>query len=515
MADAVPSTVKTQRGGSERRAVQRITASVTSLALLAILLMLNYLAFRHYKRFDWTSQGIYTLSPKSQSVLRELAKDVDVYVFLSRGESGFLSTDELLKRYAAASQHVRLHYVDPDREASQFKLLAQRFGVAAGVLESGEARADVAAVVALADQNDKNWHINREDFVAPDLGGGPDGGSQEVQLKGEQALTGAIVQVTSGRPTKLCVTQGHGEWSLTEGDERSLSSLQRGLKHDNLIWEALQTLGQTSVPSGCDAVLVGGPVRPFSEAEAKLLISYVRGGGNMLLMLDPVIEHDQIASTGFEGPLRELNIRLDSDLVIELDKERLLSRNAAEFVVTEFGDHETTRALQHSARVLLSLARSVTPIGSTGEVEILLRSGEQAFGKVNIAEVSPDVEPTRAAADVEGPVSLAVATQLKSPTESSDKGKARGGRLVVIGDSDLLNDALLQTPELANFHLASALIGWTSERPALIEIPPKKIKSGNIVFSQDDLWSLFFRVAVLLPAAALVLGVAVWLNRRQ
>jgi hypothetical protein len=519
MAEAAPSSPsvpKTQRGGSERRAVQRIAASVTSLALLAILLMANYLAFRHYKRFDWTSQGIYTLSPKSQSVLRELNKDVDVYVFLSRGESGFLSTDELLKRYSAASQHVRLHYVDPDREAGQFKLLAQRFGVAAGVLESGEARADVAAVVALADQNDKNWHVGREDLVAADLGGGAQGGSDEVQLKGEQALTGAIVQVTSGRPTKLCVTQGHGEWSLTDGDERSLSSLQRGLKHDNLVWEPLDTLGLSSVPSGCDAMLVVGPLRPFSDAEAKLVVSYVRGGGSALLMLDPVIEHDQIASTGFEGALRELNIRLDTDLVIELDKERLLSRNAAEFVVTEFGDHETTRALQHSARVFLSLARSVSPLGNAGDVQILMRSGDRAFGKINIAEVSPDAEPTRGAADVEGPVSLAVATQL-SPTGQVDKAdrNKRGGRLAIIGDSDFLTDALLQTPELANFHLASALIGWTSERPALIEIPPKKIKSGNIVFSQDDLWSLFFRVAVLLPAAALVLGVAVWLNRRQ
>jgi ABC-2 type transport system permease protein len=511
MADAAPKASSSR----ERRTMQRIGASVSSLALLAILAMVNYLAFRHYKRFDWTAQGIYTLSPKSQKVLRELDETIDVYVFLSRGESGFLTTDELLKRYSAASQNVKLHYVDPDRDAAQFKLLGQRFGIAAGVLESGEARADVAAVVT---RGDKNWHVNREDLVASDFGPmGPEGGGEEVQLKGEQALTGAIVQVTSGRPTKLCVTQGHGEWAVTEGSERSLTSLQRGLHHDNLVWEAFETLGQTSVPSGCDAVLVIGPIRPFSDAEAKLLIGYAQGGGNVLLALDPVIERDEIASTGFEGALREINIRLDQDLVIELDKEKLLSRNAAEFVVTEFGDHQTTRALQHSARVFLSLARSVTPL--SGDADILMRTGEQAFGKANIAEVAPDAEPTRGPSDIEGPVTLAVAAQLKPPDDKGDKGdksdkSKRGGRLAVIGDSDFLTDALLQTPELANFHLASALIGWTSQRPALIEIPPKKIKSGNIVFTQDDLWSLFFRVAVLLPAAALILGIAVWLNRR-
>lgn len=509
MADTAPSVSKSKPSGSQGYGMQRLATSVSSIALIAILLMVNYLAFRHYKRFDWTSQGIYTLSPKSQKVLRELDQDVDVYVFLSRGESGFLTTDELLKRYAAASSNVKLHYVDPDREASQFKLLAQRFGIAAGVLESGEARADVAAVVALGD---KNWHVSREDLVGSEFGPmSGQGATEEVQLKGEQALTGAIVQVTSGRPTKLCVTQGHGEWAVDDSTERSLHSLQRGLHHDNLVWEAFETLGKTEVPSDCDAVLVVGPIRPFSEAEAKLLIDHVRNGGNVLLALDPVIERDEIASTGFEGPLRELDIRLDQDLVIELDKERLLSRNAAEFAVTEFGDHTTTRALQHSSRVFLSLVRSVTPLGNSGDVEILMRSSERAFGKSNIAEISPDAEPSRGVADIEGPVSLAVATEIKRP---EDKDTSRGGRLVVIGDSDFLTDALLQTPELQNFHLASAFIGWTSQRPALIEIPPKKIKSGNIVFSREDLWSLFFRVAVLLPAAALVLGVGVWLNRR-
>jgi len=508
MADASNRTGPSAQRASERRTIERITASASSLLLIAVIAMVNYLAFRHYQRFDWTTQGIYTLSPKSKTVLRELDKDVDVYVFLSRGESAFLSTDELLKRYAANSQRIHLHYVDPDREASQFKLLAQRFGVAAGVLESGEARADVAAVVAIGD---KNWHIGRDDLVASDFGAEP--GHEEVQLKGEQAITGAIVQVTSGRATKLCATQGHGEWSLEEGAERSLASLKRGLHHDNFEWEGFETLGQASVPNGCDAVLVIGPLRPFSEPEAKLLFDYVRAGGNVLFSLDPVIERDQIASTGFETQLRELGIRLDAALVLELSKERLLTRNVAEFVVTEFGDHTTTRALQHAARVFVTLARAVTPVGEGGDVEILLRASEQSFGKTDISKVSADTEPARGPGDIEGPVSLAVATQVKAPGDAVRTHG--GGRVVVIGDSDFMTDALLQTPELANFHLASALIGWVSQRPALIEIPPKKIKSGNIVFSQDDLWALFFRVAVLMPAAALILGVAVWLNRRS
>jgi hypothetical protein len=501
------SSATTQR---RERTLRHVAVNASTVFLFAIVGMANYLAFRHYDRFDWTSQGVFTLSPKSKSVLQSLAKDTDVYVFMSQGEANYESTDELLNRYAAASTHVKVHHVDPDRQASEFKLLAQRFGIAAGVIETGEARADVAAVVA---QGDKNWHVGREDLASSDFAMPGEPAQESVTLKAEQALTGAIVQVTSGRATQLCVTQGHGEWSLEDASERSLSSFKQGLHHDNIEWKPFETLGQKSVPKECDAVFVLGPLRAFAEAEAKLLLDYVRGGGNLLLALDPVIERDQVMTTGFEEPLREIGVRVDRSLVLELDKERLLSPNVAEFAVTEFGDHITTRPLQHAARVFMALARSISPEGNDPKVEILLRSSDQAFAETAVADVTQDAEPKRGPGDIEGPLSLAVATQLG--VSEADTDKKTGGRLIVVGDSDFLQGPLLESPELANFHLASSWTGWLTERPALIQIPPKKVKTGNIVFTQEDLWALFFRVAVLVPGAAFVLGFAVWLNRRS
>jgi len=64
MAEAgSPESVQVRRA-SEHRKAERISRISTVLLLVAILAMINYLAFRHYQRFDWTSQGIYTLSPR-------------------------------------------------------------------------------------------------------------------------------------------------------------------------------------------------------------------------------------------------------------------------------------------------------------------------------------------------------------------------------------------------------------------------------------------------------------------
>lgn len=493
----------------KRRALEQVATSASSLLVMAIVLMVNYLAFRHYARVDWTSQGMFTLSQKSLKVLHGLDKDVDLYLFMSRAEPNFEHTEELIRRYKAATDKLKVHFVDPDREPGEFKVLAQRFGVGEGMTGTGEVLADVAAVVT---RGEKRWHVNRDDLLGWDMGG-PGGQEEELNVKAEQALTGAIVQVVSGSPTRVCVTKGHGEWSLDESDERSLSSLKLGLRHDNIEWEAFETLGKKEVPKNCNAVFVIGPTRAFSEPESKLILDYVHAGGNALLALDPVIEHDQIAPTGFENGLKSVGVRLDSALAIELDPEHRGSPSPVEFFVTDFGDHETTRPLKDRARIVVALARGMSVLEKTDKIEPLIRTSAKGFGATDVSRVmATEGEPTRGPGDIGGPVDLALAVRVQAaPDELQPKP---GGRLVVVGDSDFLQSALLEAPELANFHLASAWTGWLTAREALIEIPPKKAKGGSIVFTQDDLTALLFRVAVLLPGAALLFGVAVWFNRR-
>jgi ABC-2 type transport system permease protein len=495
-------------GARQRRTIERVAISASTLLLVAIVLMVNYLAFRNYRRLDWTSEGMFTLSPKSVAELRRLNADVDIYLFLSQAEPGFMHVDELVRRYKAASPHVKVHYVDPDREPGEFKVLAQRFGVLEAMTGAGEVVADVAAVVT---RGDKKWHVSRDDLVGFDMGG--EDQSEQLNVKAEQALTGAIVQVISGRATRVCVTTGHGEWSLEEGQERSLAALKLGLRHDNIEWTALPTLGAKEVPKDCDALFVLGPLRAFSAPEAKLIVDWVQAGGNALLALDPVIEHDQLQPTGFEEALKAVNVRLDSSLAIELDPKRLLSPNTVEFAVTEFGDHETTRALQGRAHVVVALARSLSLLQASDRVEPLLRTSELAFGATDITRVmSADKEPTRAPGDIPGPLDLALA--VRTAGGAGDPQDKPGGRMIVVGDSDLLQPALIEAPELANYHLASAWTGWLTERSALIAIPPKKVKGGTAMFTQDDLGGLFLRVGVLLPGSALLLGFMVWFTRR-
>jgi ABC-2 type transport system permease protein len=492
-----------------RRVVGKVNLWLASLFLAAILFMANYLAYRHYERWDWTSEGRFTLSDRSEQVLAKLDRPIDLYLFLSRGEANFNDVKELAERYRAKSDRITVHHVDPDRRPSEYRQLMSRFGLRAAQLETGEVIADVAAMVTAGDEH---WRITRDDLMSVDFGSFDTGKGPQVDVKAERALTGAILQVTEGRSTKVCLTQGHGEWSV-DGGERSLWALQEELERNNVEVEDLETLGKTAIPDACDAVFVIGPLRAFTEAEATLLAEHVRAGGYLLLTVDPVFDRGGVQSTGLEDMARDFGIEMDRTIVVERDRARQIGGSPIEpFLVTRFGDHPTMRALTAmQGRVVVHLARSVRPMDGSGAVT-LLETSEQSYAESDVDALDPSKDFQPGSGDLQGPVPIAAAVDLG---EDGDGEGPRGGRLVVVGDSDWLSSELLQMPQFANVDLAAAVTGWLTEREALISIAPRKVEAAAFMLTEEDVSNLGFRVLALMPAAILLLGFAVWWSRRE
>src|SRR5262249_54857074 len=49
---------------------------VLSVAVLALVVVANYLGYRHHKRFDLTAEGLYSISDQTKKVVANLPKDV-------------------------------------------------------------------------------------------------------------------------------------------------------------------------------------------------------------------------------------------------------------------------------------------------------------------------------------------------------------------------------------------------------------------------------------------------------
>jgi len=487
-------------------------AVVGSALVAMIVVLVNYISFRRYERWDLTRDQLFTLSPRTEEVLKELPKPVDLYLFMSSGEPNFAELKELLTRYQSKTDKLTVHTVDPDREPAKFRLLAEKFGVRVALHEGGQTEAELAV---LAVSGDKRWSITRPDLVELDydsLEG--QGQTPKVNVKTEQALTGALVQVTTGRPTKVCVTDGHGEWTLDGGGERNLTSVREVLKRENIVLEALSTRGKESFPKDCDAIYVLGPQKAFSEAESAALKRYLEGGGNLMLLLDPVISGEQIASTGLEGLTSAFGVTLDPDVLVELDAARLLSPSPVEhFLVLGFGDHETVRPLVAlGAPVVMQLARTLT-VAPGGDAQVLLKASDKAYGETALTQLTAGDDLKPGEGDVQPTVTLAAAVDTRP--DDAGKPKQLGGRMIVAGDSDWLAPQFIDQSEVANVDLLSSFTGWLTEREALVAIAPRKINAQSVVMTEDGLFGVFLRVVLLMPLSAFVLGLGVWWQRRQ
>ncbi len=497
----------------------RLSLGVGLILGLVLVLLANYLSFRHYKRWDWTSEGWFTLSERTREVLASLDQDIDIYLFFARGEMHFADLDSLLEEYRAASPRIRIERIDPDRDAARYQVLAAQFGIPTIATEVGV----LSQIPVVVTSGERKWKIEREDLLIEDFASFDDASGPKLNVQSERAMTGAILEVISETETKACVTQELGEWPLGAAgdDDRNLTRLAAELDWEKIKVERVEVLGGKVIPKDCNALFVIGPQRAFSDVELASIGTYLDTGGNVLLALDPIITKDKIAETGFEPWLRDRGIRLGRDVVLEFDPSRVLPPGSIDaFVVTGFRPHRVTGAiLERGGGAAFALARSVEPVEGS-PAQVLATTSPRSYAEPNLKAL------LKAAADGDplddrpfDAVSVVVAVEPPAPEPAEDGStpapKKEGGRLIVIGDSDWLQPAFLDEVRFSNVDLLSSITGWMIERDALITLAPRKANARSVLMTEGDLTNVFFRVVVLLPLGFLVLGFGLWWTRRS
>ncbi len=253
------------------------------LAAGVIAVCLNVLVHRFYKRWDWTSAGIYTLSQPTLETLHSLADPVEVIVFLSASDPMRLSVDHMLAAYGAETKLLRPRFVDPDRSPAEFIALQKQYGIVAGKTEDGRIVTDASMVLSRGGQR---WFITTDDMVVYDE---KDNRSRPAL---EQALTAGIRNVLSKDKTLVCFTTGHQEISADDGGPRGLAELKFRIQKDNYTTKSVDLVSPDKSESldGCRVVVVPGPDVAFSPPAAKRLEAYFASGGNLLLLLNPILD---------------------------------------------------------------------------------------------------------------------------------------------------------------------------------------------------------------------------------
>lgn len=478
--------------GKRKLAISLNTLIALGLAILLVL-MLNYLSYRHYYRMDWSHSRYYSLSDKTRSLLSVLTNRIDVIVFFQPGNNVYEDVHNLLQEYECACPLMRVEWVDPDRDLARTKELMRKYQV------------DQANVVVF-DTGGRSKYITARDITDYDYSSVQFGQMPErAAFKGEQVFSSAIQSIAESRRPIVYFLEGHGERDIDSFNRSAgFSSLAQEIKRDNIDVRKL-TLGEKqSIPEDCDALVIAGPDKRISEQELNLVRNYLEQKGRLLVMLDAMTQ------TGLEPLMADWGIRLADDVVV--DATRTLS--GRELFITKYEPHSITSKLKNETSILY-LPRSVEPAVSAEEADgapdkprvmPLAASSEAGWAESDLTQNPMKFD---AGADRPGPVSVAVAAE-RGPVPGIDV-QIRPTRVVVFGDSDFVSNAAL-TGGNTDFFLSA--LNWLLERAELMAIAPKPVERNRLDLTDIQLRTLHGIVVIVLPLLVAVAGALVWLRRR-
>jgi ABC-type uncharacterized transport system involved in gliding motility auxiliary subunit len=303
------------------------------------------------------------------------------------------------------------------------------------------------------------------------------------------------------------------------------------------------------VPDDCAVLLSAGPKTDYSDYEISLIDDYVKRGGRVFFLVDPVTEtgvgdlKNIVAFAGTYG------ILVGNDVIID-PLSRVLSGDYFMPVINSYTYSPITKDFRIAT--FMRMVRSVDTKEKAGEnvfARTVANTGESSWAETGIA----DMKAGRSVKfddgkDKKGPVpimaysTITVAApksadakpgDVKSPIEPAKTSKKKSGKnakaeekpaqeepvkkeidaiVMVVGDSDFVSNSMYQTQGNKDLFLNS--LNYLADRGDLITIRPKQQESVYLTLTAQQGRIAFFVSIILVPLIVIVIGLYINIQRR-
>ncbi|MFQ5579787.1 MAG: GldG family protein [Nitrospiria bacterium] len=455
---------------STRRSTKFGTNSALMIILfVAILSIINFIFARHEVRIDLSDMGVFSLSPQTENILKNLEKEVKITAFFAEQSKVKGRANDLFDNYRKQTNKVKLDIIDPDKKPA----IAKQYGITeydTVVLESGDQSATARAIT-------------------------------------EEALTSALIRVSRGTRKNIYFVEGHGENSIDDTDRDGYSFLKETLEKQGFGVKKLHLLSAKEVPKDADVVVLAGAQRPLADEEKNALNDYLGKGGRLFLLIDPMVKANL-------GPfLSKWGIILEEDII--LDATSGLGGAIPIVNPGSYPPHKITQ--QFNLATYYPLTRSVSFDPSKNEqflFEPIIQTGQDSWATKHL-EGDLSIEPGR---DRKGPITIGgvISDKKASPLEAllnQDNPDKNEFRLVVIGDAGFGTNNHVRA--MGNGDIFQNVVSWLAEEEDLVSIRPQEVVTSTLVLSPDQINMILYVSVLIIPSGVLMIGLFVWRGRRQ
>jgi ABC-2 type transport system permease protein len=533
---------KKLRGGSN--------AVFYSLFVLGILVLVNIISSRNFKRIDLTDAQIYTISQSSKDLVASLPDRMTVKAFISSDLPARINTlsrylRDVLEEYATYSNGKLVWEVlDPAKDDKDGKIKAEA------------RRLKVEPIQVTVVEKSKRSAMQAYFGVSFQYGGK----IEPLPIRGmddlEYQISSIIYRLTT-KKKKVGFTTGHGEPPLSRG----LAAVKQALVNYDVAAVDLKG-GAKPVADDIDILITVGPNQKFAPRAKYEIDQYLMKGKPWALFVDGMVlevprgqfgqqQPPQIAranGVGLNDQLQYYGVRINEDLVFDAAQNAPVMLPAAgRRVVTNYPGFPIITDLEKTLPITSRVKGYVPVFGSsltvnkglkegTGELKatVLARSSDASwqhkgfflFNPLHIPKPGKIVGPFDMAVELRGKVPSFFAGKAVPPVgdtpEQEDPGQPSGAvkspadtRIVLFGDSDMIKDQYLRAfPN--NLVVLQNAVDYLAQDETLIAIRAKGQTRRPFSKIDDDAQTLAKLGNIAgLPLAFILFGLLRWRWRRN
>ena len=509
---------------TKRKVRYGVNSLVITVVVLALVVIVYLVIFNHNARVDLTKIKRFSLSRQTVTILQGMEGPVKVYAFFSKQQSS-AGISELLTGYKHFKKDLDFQVIDPDVNPGKVKEF--------GVEEYGQ--------------------------VIVEFGGK----TEKIKATNEEGLTNALIKLSKTDQKSVYFVTGHGERSIEDYGNEGFDKIKSAIETENYKVSNVLLLREKKVPEDCAVLVAAGPKTDYSDYEISLIDDYVKGGGRVFFMVDPVFEGAELKK--IEAFLDRYGIVLGNDVIVD-PLSRVLSGDYFMPVINSYTYNPITKDFRIAT--FMRLVRSVDTKDQQPEnvfARTMANTGDSSWAETNIKDLrAGKAVKFDQGVDKQGPVPIMAyatlsleepepvsqdtskeegksakaagqeggkkagrrarkeaaksgaqtedAVQKETPAATEPVVKKSDGIIMAAGDSDFVANSMYQTQGNKDLFLNS--VNYLADRGDLISIRPKQQESVYLTLTAVQGRIALFISLILVPLVVIAVGLYINIHRR-
>lgn len=473
---------------------------ISIVAMIALVVIANYLGTRYYARLNWNHEMQIKLSPQTRFLLKSVTNQVKVVVYFDSKDKLYSYVAGWLDEFRLANPKISIQTVDYPRQP----VLAQ----------------EIKTTYKLSMTDDKNLVIfdcegRRKKIFAASLGdftyeqipnakGEREFTTKLLAFEGEKQFSSALLSVMNPKPRKAYFLWGHGEADVESSVDEGYQKFAKILQDSDVTNAVLKLSGTNPIPADCNLLIVPGPTKPFPREDLLKIKQYLDQGGRLFALFRYQTYNRE---TGLEALLADWNIGVGMNYLD--DPENTQPKTGVTVISQFYNNHPlSSQMLASQSAITMLHPRSIEDLG--------VKQGPETPKVDKLAYTGPNVSvvtASNAPRAIGRPVAVMAAME-----KATMKGvfPLRGTTAILaVGDSEFLNNKNLSDfPDNGDF--AGFAINWLLDQTLSLQgVGPHAVKEYKLTMTAAQMNSVRWIFVAAVPGAILAFGILVWFRRRH